>query len=136
MKSYTTVVPPARFALTETVEIGFEHDVEVAEDGTEEVVLRLDADGNPIKRRYTVPAKLTLAQLWTSVRRLGEDRIAQFGQDPFADTIDILDAIIGGDIVTTVAADRTVADQDYVAFVAELGAMLGIDDLLGDGAPN
>ena len=132
-KSYNTVAPTVlRTALTRTLEVGWEHTV----DGND-IVYTTDAAGNPVPRTYNVPAKVSAKQLLAATNGIGPERLKEIQQTSnFDAVVEVLGALIGEDILLTIAADPTVSPEVFVAVITDLAEGLDLGGVMPGGVPS
>lgn len=128
MKSFNATPPEELEGPTSiTFEIGWEHTV--SEDGV--LALVRDGAGQPVPRSYTVPARVTAAQMLDAVRIIGPDRLAELTRDGGLDSVvEIVGAVVGQDLVLGIAADPTVETEAFIELLLELAATLGLDEVV------
>lgn len=133
MRSFNAV-PAARFEgpTSYTFEIGWEHDVV---DG--ELVLARDDAGEPIARTYTVPSRITTTAMLQALREVGVDRLETLAADGGLDAVvELVGAVVGRDVVLSIAGDPTVPTDAFVDLVMALATELGLDEVAPPGPTN
>lgn len=116
--------------LTTWVEIGFEHSVLEDERGRR-LVYVLDDAGQKIPKRYEVPVTLTVKQAFDRSRVVTPDMVAQLGQGDMSSLLEVLDAIVGRNIVESVGTDLSVSTPDFVEFLTWLVESLKLTEIFG-----
>lgn len=116
--------------LTTWVEIGYEHEVLEDERGRR-LIYVLDDAGQKIPRRYEVPVALTVKQAFDRSRVVTRDMLEQLAQGDMSSLLEVLDAVVGKNIVETVGTDLSVSTPDFVAFLNWLVDSLKLTEIFG-----
>lgn len=100
--------------LYETVELGWEHTIV---DGRIEYTL--DTDGQHVPRTYDVPVTLAAGDMLRATKEISAEAAARLarGEVDLEVTIEMVGAVLGGDVVKSIAADRTVTTDAFVGFL-------------------
>lgn len=143
--AFTTVGPAVADGarLWQDIAIGFEHTVD--DDGV--LHLATDADGQPIPRTYRLPLVVTAKDALDALSRVAAalasygtdiDGVAAGAYDAHAHEdvmLALITGMLGMDAVERIAADPTVAPDDFEELMGALLAMWGFDTLLAELFP-
>lgn len=123
--------PTVRVTVVDTVELGWEHTIV---DG--EIVYTLDDAGQPVPRRVEVPTRVTASRMLQAAQALPEPIAARLssGQVDVEVAVELVGAIVGRDLVMSIADDQTVGTEQFLAFVTWLVTQWGVVDG-GDAGP-
>lgn len=116
--------------LTQTVEIGWEHEVIESESG-QSIVFRLDDAGQRVPRRYTVPARLTARETLHRAQGIPRHVAEKLANGDLEGVIDVLDALIGGGVVESIGTDPTVSTVEFMEFLDYMVGELRLADVFG-----
>lgn len=122
---FNTRAPQTRTEVHRNIELGWEHDID---PDTGEVVLRLDADGDPIPTVYRVCVAPTPAEVLRRVNVVPREVLALGGFEGYAA---ITNAVVGGDVIKRALEDVTVHPADVDRLIGYLMDCYGLFDLLG-----
>ncbi len=132
---FTSSTPIETTPLTRRVFIGFEHDV-VSSDAGDELDYKLDDDGERIKRSYVVPVRLAAREVIGRSKTLDPSVVQGLISGDLESLIELLDVMVGGDIIEAVGTDRSVSTDEFLRFVMWLVDELHLTDVLGGGPGN
>ena len=129
-KSFNSAQPEVgRRAVWRVIEVGWEY----TEDG-DDIIIASDENGNPIPRTYRVPVAITSGQLLDALRQIGPDQLEQLTKSGGLDAaVELLGAIVGQDILLSIASDPTVDPDAFTAVLLDLVETLGLSDALPAG---
>jgi len=116
--------------LTTVVTIGWEHDVVTTDDG-EEIVFKLDDNGERIPRSYVVPLKLTASEMFERAAKIDRETALALSTGDLSSIIEIVGVFVGDEIVESVGTDRSVSTADFLAFLDWCVDNLRFTDLFG-----
>lgn len=120
--------PPVEGPAQVTVEIGWEHTVD--DDGN--LTYTRDEAGDPVRRSYTLPARLSPKATFEALARLTPELVEQAQTNGWIGFVDVVDAIVGGGIVESVFTDQTVKPPEFADFISDVVTRFKLDELLGD----
>ena len=117
-------------ALSTTIEIGWLHDVVENESGRT-LVYKLDDAGNKIAKKYQVPVMLTVYQTFDRAKVVTADMVKQLALGDMSSLIEVLDAVIGNNIIESIGTDESVTTTEFLKFLNWLVDELKLTEILG-----
>lgn len=117
-------------ALSTTVEIGWLHNVVENESGRT-LVYKLDDAGNKIAKKYQVPVMLTVYQTFDRAKVVTADMVKQLALGDMSSLIEVLDAVIGNNIIESIGTDESVTTTEFLKFLNWLVDELKLTEILG-----
>jgi hypothetical protein len=117
-------------ALSTTIEIGWLHNVVENESGRT-LVYKLDDAGNKIAKKYQVPVMLTVYQTFDRAKVVTADMVKQLALGDMSSLIEVLDAVIGNNIIESIGTDESVTTTEFLKFLNWLVDELKLTEILG-----
>jgi hypothetical protein len=130
MENFNTAGLAEPKTVVKTVLIGWEHDVVEDEDGRR-LEYRVDENGARIPRKYLVPVSLTADQMLERSKLVNVEAFQRLGAGDIEALMEILDALIGDDIIGRIGSDESVPVADYFRFMNWLLEQLNLTELFG-----
>jgi hypothetical protein len=121
--------------LSTIVELGYEHEIVSGEDG-DWIEYMVDEKGERVPRRYTVPVRLTAAQVIERTKSVDPGTVAELARGELDALVGVLDAMVGGGILESVGTDPTVSTEAFVRFLSWLVEELQLVEILGGDPGN
>lgn len=123
MTSYNTSKPSGpKQELWRTVEIGWKHTVV-----GDEMVYETDENGDPVPNAVRVPARVSPTQIINAAKSIGPERLDELAKSGGIDLIvELVGAVIGSEILLSVAKDQSVSAEDFTMFVLDTANRLGL----------
>ena len=117
-------------ALSTTIEIGWLHNVVENESGRT-LVYKLDDAGNKIAKKYQVPVMLTVYQTFDRAKVVTADMVKQLALGDMSSLVEVLDAVIGNNIIESIGTDESVTTTEFLKFLNWLVDELKLTEILG-----
>ena len=117
-------------ALSTTIEIGWLHNVVENESGRT-LAYKLDDAGNKIAKKYQVPVMLTVYQTFDRAKVVTADMVKQLALGDMSSLIEVLDAVIGNNIIESIGTDESVTTTEFLKFLNWLVDELKLTEILG-----
>lgn len=116
--------------VVKTVLIGWEHDVVDDADGRR-LVYKVDENGERIPRSYLVPVSLTAEQMLERSKQVNVEAFQRLGTGDVEALMEILDVLVGDDIIGRIGSDDSVPVADFFRFMNWLLEQLNLTELFG-----
>lgn len=129
MTTYNTKPSITRAPLVRVVEIGWQHHIE-GEGDNAELVYDLDENGEPMPTVYRFPTRATAQAVIDGVRSIGPERAALLATGGAEAMVELVGAVLGEDIVLTIAGDPTVSSDAFMTFITDTVSGWGLADAL------
>lgn len=117
-------------ALSTCVEIGYVYEI-VEDDSGRRLVYTLGDDGNKVAKQYLVPVALTVYQTFARAKVVTPEMVKQLAQGDMSSLLEVIDAVIGGNIVETIGTDESVSTTEFLQFLNWLVEELNLTEILG-----
>ncbi len=130
MENFNTSGSAEPKTVVKTVLIGWEHEVVEDADGRR-LEYRVDENGELIPRSYLVPVSLTAEQLFERSKQVNVDAFQRLSNGDVEALMEILDVLVGDDIIGRIGSDESVPVADYLRFMNWLMEQLNLTDLFG-----
>lgn len=130
MENFNTASSVEPKVVTKTVLIGWEHHIVEDSDGRR-LEYRVDENGERIPRSYLVPVSLTADQLLERSKQVDVGAFQRLGTGDVEALMEILDVLVGDDIIGRIGADESVPVADFFRFMNWLLEQLNLTELFG-----
>ena len=123
MTNYNGTKPtPGRQAFWTNVQIGWKHTV----DG-DDVIYEADENGEPIPTFVRIPARVTADQMLTAAKSIDAELLQELTeQGGFDLLVELVGAVVGRDVVLSIAKDPTVNLDAFQQFILDAAETIGL----------